>query len=190
MSQEQTIQPSPPPTPTQQAPSWMPTALALFGFAAIVWTMIRAARRRGGSRTSDGGALSPRERLEKIQKMARRNSIERYEADAQELTQRLAAQLDAKAAMLEELLAQADARIAQLTRLEQESPSLRVSEPSHGTHDTPRSLHHPEQGGEPVDASHREVFRLADEGLDPSQIAQRLGQPIGQIRLILALRRA
>jgi len=168
----------------------MPTALALFGFAAILWTMIRAARRRGGARSSTVPTLSPRERLEKIQTMTRRDTVQRYEADAQELTQRLAAQLDAKAAMLEELLAQADARIAQLTRLEQEAPNLRVSDPPRVAHDTPRSLHHPDQGDEPLDASHREVFRLADEGLDPSQIAQRLGQPIGQIRLILALRRA
>ncbi len=197
--QEQSIQPPPPPeesSPSQSAPPWMPTALALFGFTAIIWTLVRAARKRGGSRGSAPPALSPRERLEKIQRMTRRDSIQRYEADAQELTQRLAAQLDAKAAMLEELLARADARIAQLERLYQEtsSPPLRVHEPAPPGHISTGAgggMDSPVQTSEePLDASQREIFRLADEGLDPSQIAHRLGQPIGQVRLILALRRA
>jgi hypothetical protein len=41
---------------------------------------------------------------------------------------------------------------------------------------------------EAVDPRHAEVYRLADQGQTPQQIAQRLGRPSGEIELILALR--
>jgi DNA-binding NarL/FixJ family response regulator len=41
---------------------------------------------------------------------------------------------------------------------------------------------------ETIDPRHVEVYRLADQGQSPHQIAQRLNRPSGEIELILALR--
>jgi hypothetical protein len=45
-------------------------------------------------------------------------------------------------------------------------------------------------GGQGAATPHREVLELADQGLSPVEIAQRLGKPTGQVELVLNLRRA
>ncbi len=163
-------------TPEKQPSSVLPTALALIGFVVIGWTMMRAARKKGRSRRSSDQGEDPRERLNRIRESAQKRSAEAYEAEATELTRTLAAQLDAKAQALEELIARADERLARLQGVSGEVlPSKDLQQPASF------------DGG---DATRRDVFRLADEGLDPLEIAQKLQQPVGQVRLMLALRRA
>jgi hypothetical protein len=105
--------------------------------------------------------------------------------DLVELTERLANELDRKAERVEALLSAADERIRQLERLQLETPrgsfEGRLVEPR------PR-VRHETTGAESV-GSHREVYDLADQGLSPLEIAQRLDRPTGQIELILNLRR-
>jgi hypothetical protein len=104
-------------------------------------------------------------------------------ADAEELTRRLAAILDNKAARLEVLIQQADERVRRLERSatgpgpkpERSPDRVRTAEPE------PR---------DPVDPFHRKVYELADQGLTPVDIARKIDRPTGQVELILALRRA
>lgn len=105
--------------------------------------------------------------------------------DLNELTERLAEELDRKAERIEALIAAADERIRQMERLQMEAPvaapalEARAIEPRH-------RVRHETLGVEP---SHREVYDLADAGLSPVEIAQKLDRPTGQIELILNLRR-
>lgn len=101
-------------------------------------------------------------------------------ADVEELTARLAAQLDAKAAKLEALLAEADDAIA---RLAPPSPPRAARRAGAG-----EGVDRADEGGEGGDPITRDVYRLADEGCSPVQIAQRLEQHTGKVELILALR--
>jgi hypothetical protein len=115
-------------------------------------------------------------------------------ADLEELSQHLAARLDAKAARLELLIAQADDRIDRLSRLEQGGgggaprvhimpgiPNSRSPQPVHAAADEH------DAGADPVT---RQIYQLADEGLPPVEIARRLAQHTGKVELILALRQA
>jgi hypothetical protein len=104
--------------------------------------------------------------------------------DLVELTERLANELDEKAERIEALLGAADDRIRQLERLHLEVP--RAGVPADPRLLEPRARVRHEGPGE---SSHREVYDLADSGLLPLEIAQRLDRPTGQIELILNLRR-
>lgn len=201
------------------APTWLPTGLAMLGFTIIAWTMLRGAKRRGmGARQQV--EVSPRERLAQLRQNAERERTQDYASDAVELTQRLAAQLDAKAALLEELIAQADERLELLGGVmgddgrapgatagnlgrsglgagagDDQTTSAGVGvtdgrgrgEPM--TEGFRRSLDEAFASERP-DAMRREVFRLADAGLGAEEIALQTQQPIGQVRLMLALRSA
>ena len=165
----------------ESAPSTiLPTALALMGFVIIGWTMIRAARRKGRSRAASEGA-DPRERIRQLRETAEKQSSLKYQAEATELTRVLSAQLDSKAQAMEQLIAAADDRLA----------SLRTATGDVDAHEPASTAANSfVQSTSDADPMRMDIFRLADEGLDPLEIAQKLEQPIGQVRLILALRRA
>ena len=84
-----------------------------------------------------------------------------------ELSRQINGQLDARAATLQRLIKEADDRIAQLKTY----PSEGLPAPVDRT-----------------DARYAEIYRLADAGQSPMQIAQQLHRPQGEIELILALR--
>lgn len=103
-------------------------------------------------------------------------------ADIDELTRRLAEQLDAKAAQLDELIREADNRLARLQQAVGSPP--------------PRAPHRPvytpparEPDAAPTDPITARIYELADRGCTPVEIAQNLGQHVGNVELILALRR-
>lgn len=102
-----------------------------------------------------------------------------------ELCTRVADELDRRAERLEKLIAEADAKLARLERLTAGAvapdPLAVLAESK------PRAAAVPMHDGDPLAG---EVYRLADSGLPPVQIAQKLGQHTGKVELILALRRA
>lgn len=98
---------------------------------------------------------------------------------------RVADELDRRAERLEKLIAEADAKLARLERL---SAGAVTPDPLAVLAETkPRAAAAPMHDGDPLAG---EVYRLADSGLPPVQIAQKLGQHTGKVELILALRRA
>ena len=131
---------------------------------------------------------------------------------------RINGQFDARVAEMQQILAEADQRIAELRSLIDESrrlaePASEVSSrrpqserpadqthapvvpPSPETLEAARSPKGPPsvQAASPpspaVDPRGR-IYAFADEGLTPVQIAQRTGRPVGEVELILNLRRA
>lgn len=111
--------------------------------------------------------------------------------DLEELTERLAAQLDAKAAAVESLLAQAEKTLAHL-HAAREAPvrAVRRTLPPIHMAETKLTAIAPAAPAPTADEAHRRVHELADQGLTPVQIARQLGKPTGQVELILNLRRA
>lgn len=92
-------------------------------------------------------------------------------SDMQELSDRLAGELDARAARLERLIAAADARLVELKQHSRRAPAA-SPEPT-----------------APDLTQFSDVYQLADAGLSEVEIARRTGRPTGQVQLILNLRR-
>lgn len=122
-----------------------------------------------------------------------------------ELGKRLADELDARADRLEKLIAEADDKLARLERLTaamvQPAPetAAAMAEVKHYGPRSAATAAADEVGVRPlrsaaavmaeIDPLAGEIYKLADTGLPPVQIAQKLGQHTGKIELLLALRR-
>ena len=146
--------------------------------------------------------------------------------DAEEITRRLSAQLDNKAARLELLLEEADAKLSELNRVlagaersanrsipprspdplyaasqDDRMPAPRTLDPSlldrarmdqdlaerGSMHTTPPSQM---STGSAQDQINERILRLADDGLGCIEIARSLNQPVGQVELVLNLRKS
>lgn len=121
----------------------------------------------------------------KFTSTASHDRLERLMADAEELTRRLAAVLDNKAAKIEVLIEQADERLRALEgAAARPGPAAGRGEAADArdAQDAPAPLS--------MDPLHRKVYDLADQGLTPVDIARKIDRPTGQVELILALRRA
>ncbi len=170
------LQPTDPPPSTPQ-PKLLGSALlyptlAIIGCSCLTWAL----RKRSSSR-----AKSPSINSEHLATVAELNALR---SDLNELGERLAQKLDHKAAHLESLLARAEHAAEELRH-------LRAATTQAGTRLAPPPTRSDGfiESHAALDPLHARVAELADQGLAPVQIAQRLGQPTGQIELILALRR-
>ncbi|MFN4244140.1 MAG: hypothetical protein ACK4PI_12995 [Tepidisphaerales bacterium] len=121
--------------------------------------------------------------------------------ELEKMARQMNAQLDTRAAKLEELIRQADERLAALEQAERSlaerrsTPVLRLR-PADGAD---VSLGPPGEGESgvaeeeafpspiPIDPRHAQVCRLADEGRDVHEIARELRLPAGEVQLILKL---
>lgn len=145
--------------------------------------------------------------------------LEKAIADAEQLARRLAATMDNKADRLDILIQEADRKLEQLNHAVAQAsrstpttidrpfrpgrsidPSLmdraRV-EQDREERGAPRpapaetTVAAPAANGRPTpDPVHRRVWALADDGMPPIEIARSLNQPVGQVELILNLRKS
>jgi len=133
--------------------------------------------------------LDPREKIERDKQVTgMKNDLRTMMVELDELTRRFSSQLDAKAVKLERLIEQADQRIARLQGrhgvIETPDPAAADDEES-----TKREAAGDEIAAEDeADPLAENIYRLADEGHDPGEIARRLDEHIGKVELILALR--
>lgn len=160
--------------------SWLSPALLLLGVSLATWMMVRMLIRRRKRLLIPTG--TPHDRLDAIRVQAKkREQLHAFGADVHELVQRLATQLDNKAARMEQLLRDADERIRKLERMQRIASDLPSVASEH------QSDHLSEDKPDPVT---NRVYELADQGEKPIEIARQLNQHVGQVELILALRRA
>ena len=139
-----------------------------------VFSMLRKRLRGRSHRPEIRQRPTPREHIQ--ERHDARRSVESTVVEAEELVRRLAAHLDQKSARLEVLIQQADERIAQLAGHADAAPSVYAPRPE--SHVEPKF----------VDQTSQDIYRLADDGLPPIEIAQRLSEGVGKVELILALR--
>lgn len=174
-----------------------PGMLTAAGVLLITVCMMSLLRRKMKSRVGVDPHLHARERLDnaRADREARR-SIEDTVVEAEELTRRLVAHLDTKSARLEELIRQADDRIARLTASaapdasrDHDAAARPAAEPRpNARRSAPQPASRTQRQSRLADPVSVDVYRLADEGLPPIEIAQRLSEGVGKVELILALR--
>jgi hypothetical protein len=140
---------------------------------AVVLTIIYAIFRSGYRKKKD-----PLNRTgAPVNHLAQQRAVEREMSNVlvelSEMARQITAQLDTRAARLEALIQEADQKIARLNGTQPPAPPM---------HATPAT--------EPPapDSRYQMIYDLADQGLNPRDIAARLQQPTGEIELILALR--
>ncbi len=151
---------------------------------ALVGVLFILQVRGRGRRRASIGSLATADRIEVVKaRNAAEDEISAHMAEVLELTQRLAAQLDAKAARLEHLLYEAESAIAAMNSSARSTPA--PDRPAI----VPATLPEPQDDTSATNRLAAEVARLADQGFSPLQIAQRLEESTGKIELILALRR-
>lgn len=169
---------------------WVKVLPAVGVILIIVGLRIGMVKRR--RRVTD--SLTARERLEQMnQKRAVHGDLERLMVEIDELARHLGSQLDAKTIAVEKAVQEADQRIELLRRLlEQSSPSVTAE----------RSVAGDDSQGSPAvengslgsgvtpqqQALAQRVYDLADRGVEPIEIARQLGEGVGKVELILALR--
>lgn len=138
-------------------------ALLPLGVLLIIVALMLGIRKKRRRIAQRGTA---REQLERMnQETAVRGDLEQLMVEIEQLAKRLGAQLDAKTLALEKLLHEADQVIEKLER------GAGPTEP-------------------PADPQTIRIYRLADEGRSPMEIAQELDEHVGKVELILALRKA
>lgn len=141
--------------------------------ALLVWTWVSLRRRVRRS----AEAPTATERLEQLRtRKASRDSLDEVMVSAEELARRLAAHLDNKAARLEILIEEANSAAA---RLEAASAGAERAGQRGGSNEP--------AGPDPIV---RNIYRLADEGRAPLEIARALDEQVGKVELVLALRDA
>ena len=176
-----------------------PNIFFILGVLFITAWLILRIRKRG---VRGMGQPTAREHLERYKtRDAVRGDLEGLMVDIEELARRLGAQLDAKSRELERRIAEADQRIARLGGAALPPAADRFEPQAAAPADPPGEA--PDEPGPPASADPGEpppgpgedplvaqVHGLADAGQTASQIAAELGEHIGKIELILALRRA
>jgi hypothetical protein len=127
--------------------------------------------------------------------LSQQRSVERQMqnllVELSEMTRQMNAQVDTRAAKLEELIRQADQRIATLRDLDGKpgAQGFALSEaPENPPLAIPALVAPPEPIADEFDPRHAEIYSLADQGRDAREIANRLNRPSGEVELILALR--
>ena len=149
---------------------------------------------RGKVNRRNSARPSPREMIEQIKARGQQRS-ESHAASAElvQTTQRLATQLDNKAAKLEVLIKHADDRIALLRKLHSKAATSRPTKPKAEFKKPPARPHleidrHKRPSPQMIDPLTRSVYNLADYGRTSLEIAQELDEQIGKVELILSLR--
>ena len=140
--------------------------------------------------------------------------LARWDVEMHETARQLSAQLDAKLSLLQSLIAEADRAAARLEdALDRAHPTLppgsqaeslrpvagpvrdvryELESPKLETTVAESNLSSPGES-EPSRASDRgrrreEIYRLADYGFATTEIARRVGSPVGEVELVLSLR--
>ncbi len=143
------------------------------------------------------------------------DELAQWEVQMHETARQLSAQLDAKLSLLQSLIVEADRVAARLEdALDRTRPTLPPGSqaeslrPATGqTRDIRHEPETPELDNAATEADHstaaseasrasdrgrrrEEIYRLADYGFAPAEIARRVGSPVGEVELILSLRGA
>lgn len=120
-----------------------------------------------------------------------KRELEALMLELDELARQLMGRLDSRFAKLEATIKDADERIDRLNRMiraKNGHAALDVTVDEDGSEGL-TSIGKVESQSRETNDPHAEVYRLADQGLTPVEIATKVGRSTGEIELILSLRR-
>ena len=122
--------------------------------------------------------------------------VRRWEVEMHDVARDLQAQLDSKIAIVQQLIAAAAQQSDRLEVLLERAADLQaVPTQREGSPLNDDSSHHLRvdgvvtKAGSSASRRHAEIYSLADAGLSSAAIASRVGSPIGEVELILGLRK-
>jgi hypothetical protein len=190
-----------------------PTFLFLGALVVTIFILlIRVQRYYGRPRAPQPSWPSPHRETpgEQGRRSAEPAPMLNWEVEMHETARKLSAQLDSKMGALEQLIREADRAAARLEAALAagrggKSPSRWGPAPADAPPSSPGGPPEPtpvsqaealrSAGSADVPAAHppaerryEEIYTLADYGLAPSEIAHRVGSPVGEVELILSLR--
>jgi hypothetical protein len=165
------------------------TQIAGFAVFAAILTMVMISTRSRTQRNMQAPRHTARERYTSAKDQGKSlREIEDVMLELDKLAREVHGRLDTRFAKLEVVIRDADERIAKLERLTG-SP-----EPKSAPRvDVTLSEEQPDAPVPPptmADSPHADVYRLADAGLTEMKIAEETGKTMGEVELILTLRRA
>ncbi len=156
--------------------------LLLLGLGLVAVSVVLSIRKRRQMKQSN----LPRTRDDHVeharQMRGMRGELEDLMVDIEELARRFSAQLDAKSMRLEKLIDEADAKLAALDRRLGEMPGERFTE------SVAPPAPEPERRAQLGDPMAARVYQMADQGMEANDIAKTLGEHVGKVELMLALR--
>jgi len=186
----------------------------LFSGAIVLATVVIMNMRR--RRPLDGSPKQYRREIDSAvtQSTAVKRDMEQLLVELEKLSRHINAQIDTKFAKLEQSIADADKRISALRILIDEVKRVRCeTDLAGGTGESSSGRSSRTTGAQPTDDTqagasstteapppqecgvarrsderYHRIYELADDGRTPVQIAQELGQTVGEVELILNLR--
>lgn len=169
-----------PEVPSGATDSPWPGMLMAAGAVILLFIIMTNLRKKVSRRQA--AHVDPREQVEETrQSNALRNDTRQMMVELEDLTRRFGAQLDAKSTKLERLLDEADEKIAQLRELIERPPTQASG--AMPARELPAQAE-PEE----LNPLAKDVYKLADDGKSAADIARELGEHVGEVELILALR--
>lgn len=164
---------------------------ALAAIAVLTYFSLRSSHRK----LRDSKNVDAREPIERFKnREPLRNDMEELLVQLQELSRQINAQIDTRFAKLEASIRSADERIERLQQLTESAPppatfDALVDDDPTPAPSVPVAQEPLPTAPPPVPASaHDDIYRMADAGASPVDIARQTGQTTGEIQLILALR--
>jgi hypothetical protein len=192
--------------------NYLPQILMFGGVMMVMFILVTNAKRRYRERQR-GQNLSARERLERVQQESvMKNDLRTMMVELEDLTRRFSAQLDAKSVRLDHMMQEADAKMAQLRQMiEAAGGDPNTATPTNDNTSQVEALPEAVQApapsaadanpdssevSAPVEATptdeddplKRRIYELDDGGQTSVEIATELGEHVGKVELILALR--
>jgi len=174
-------------------------ALAL----TVAVLLMRSHRYLARQRREDSGSSPPGGKLQRGAAHGRFPTVAppevaNWEVQMHETARDLTGQLDSKMRALQALIAEADRAAARLEaalgkadepprRGDQAEGLAPVPSPDPAPADRPDAA--PESVQQPAESRREQIYTLADYGYDAGEIARRVGSPVGEVELILGLRR-
>lgn len=163
--------------------------LLVVGILFIIAAMFSLGR---GRSKQSAGQHTARDHVERArQKQGVRDELEALMVDINRMARDMGGQLDAKLIRIEQATREADERIAELQRLSSAAqvPEVQaaamIAQPDTSQAADEPTLQEPANQADPLT---REVYALADRGIGAGDIAEQLGEHVGKVELILALR--
>lgn len=188
------------------ASSGMMSLLLVFCAVVIMVMLLRRRQTGGGSRREMAHGQMSRIRDQR----ELRGSVDELLVQLEDVARRVGAEVETRFAKLEAVIRDADSRIAALRNLSENADVSQVAAPSapacppaatprrpetRTTRATPPTASEtPKRGNQRVgsadgDPRFKQVYELADSGAPPIKVAEQLGLPLGEVELILNLRR-